>query len=90
VHGDVDEGIVFCWTGTGASITANKVAGVRAALCCDAEKARGARKWNHANVLAISLRTTLEAIAKVNWTHGSRRHIRMMSGIISRSAGSMN
>jgi ribose 5-phosphate isomerase B len=55
---------VFCWTGTGASIAANKVAGVRAALCHDAETARGAKKWNHANVLAISLRTTSEAIAK--------------------------
>jgi ribose 5-phosphate isomerase B len=63
-RGDVDEGIVFCWTGTGASIAANKVAGVRAALCHDAETARGARTWNHANVLAISLRTTSEAIAK--------------------------
>jgi ribose 5-phosphate isomerase B len=63
-HGDADEGIVFCWTGTGASIAANKIAGARAALCHDAETARGARKWNHANVLAISLRTTSEAIAK--------------------------
>ncbi|KAE9376535.1 sugar-phosphate isomerase, RpiB/LacA/LacB family [Stipitochalara longipes BDJ] len=63
-RGDADEGIVFCWTGTGASIAANKVAGIRAALCHDAETARGARKWNHANVLALSLRTTSEAIAK--------------------------
>ncbi len=63
-RGDADEAIVFCWTGTGASIAANKVAGVRAALCHDAETARGARKWNHANVLAISLRATSEAIAK--------------------------
>jgi ribose 5-phosphate isomerase B len=63
-QGDADEGIVFCWTGTGGSIAANKVAGVRAALCQDAETARGARKWNHANVLAISLRSTSEAIAK--------------------------
>jgi hypothetical protein len=55
---------VFCWTGTGASIAANKVAGIRAALCSDAETARGAKKWNHANVLAISLRSTSEAIAK--------------------------
>lgn len=59
-----DEGIVFCWTGTGASIAANKVPGVRAALCFDAETARGARVWNHANVLALSLRATTEAIAK--------------------------
>jgi ribose 5-phosphate isomerase B len=63
-RGEADEGIVFCWTGTGASIAANKVAGIRAALCHDAETARGAKKWNHANVLAISLRSTSEAIAK--------------------------
>ena len=62
--GDVNEAVVFCWTGTGASIAANKVAGVRAALCGDAETARGARKWNHANVLALSLRATSEAVAK--------------------------
>ena len=59
-----DEGIVFCWTGTGASIAANKVPGIRAALCADAETARGARVWNHANVLALSLRSTTDAIAK--------------------------
>src|SRR5947209_6451892 len=59
-----DEGIVFCWTGTGASIAANKVPGIRAALCHDAQTASGARTWNHANVLALSLRTTTEAIAK--------------------------
>ena len=62
--GDADEGIVCCWTGTGASIAANKVPGVRAALCQDAETARGARIWNHANVLALSLRATSEAVAK--------------------------
>jgi len=56
--GRCQEGIVCCWTGTGASIAANKVRGVRAALCGDAETARGARKWNHANVLALSLRLT--------------------------------
>jgi ribose 5-phosphate isomerase B len=60
----VEQGIVCCWTGTGASIAANKVPGVRAALCHDAETARGARTWNHANVLAISLRSTSEPIAK--------------------------
>ena len=59
-----DEGIVFCWTGTGASIAANKVPGIRAALCHDAKTARGARTWNHANVLALSLRATSEAMAK--------------------------
>ena len=60
--GDADQAIVCCWTGTGASIAANKVQGVRAALCGDAETARGARKWNDANVLALSLRTTSEAL----------------------------
>ena len=50
-----------CWTGTGASIAANKVAGIRAALCGDAPTADGARKWNDANVLALSLRTTSQA-----------------------------
>lgn len=59
-----DEGIVCCWTGTGASIAANKVNGIRAALCQDAETARGARTWNHANVLALSLRATTEGIGK--------------------------
>lgn len=62
--GEADEGVVMCWTGTGCSIVANKVPGVRAALCGDAETARGARIWNHANVLALSLRATPEAIAR--------------------------
>ena len=56
--GDADQAVVCCWTGTGASIAANKVPGVRAALCGDAETARGARRWNDANVLALSLRAT--------------------------------
>jgi ribose 5-phosphate isomerase B len=60
--GAADQGIVCCWTGTGASIAANKVPGVRAALCADAETARGARRWNDANVLALSLRTTSAAL----------------------------
>lgn len=63
-RGEVEEGVVCCWTGTGASIAANKVPGVRAALCHDAETARGARIWNHANVLALSLRATAIPIAK--------------------------
>lgn len=58
------EAIVMCWTGTGCSIVANKVPGIRAALCHDAASARGARTWNHANVLALSLRTTSEAVLK--------------------------
>src|ERR671933_388020 len=61
-EGRADQAVVCCWTGTGASIAANKVGGVRAALCGDAETARGARRWNDANVLALSLRTTSEAL----------------------------
>ena len=60
-EGRAEQGIVCCWTGTGASIAANKVPGVRAALCGDAATAEGARRWNDANVLALSLRTTSEA-----------------------------
>ncbi len=54
----------MCWTGTGVSIAANKVPGARAALCGDAETARGARRWNHANVLALSMRATAEPVAR--------------------------
>lgn len=61
--GAADEGIVLCWTGTGVSMAANKVTGIRAALCADAETARGARLWNRANVLALSLRLTTPALA---------------------------
>ncbi|HWE32242.1 MAG TPA: RpiB/LacA/LacB family sugar-phosphate isomerase [Solirubrobacteraceae bacterium] len=56
-----DQAVIACWTGTGASIAANKVAGVRAALCVDAQTADGARQWNDANVLALSLRLTSHA-----------------------------
>jgi ribose 5-phosphate isomerase B len=63
-QGQADEGIVMCWTGTGCTIAANKVPGIRAALCQDAETAKGARIWNHANVLGLSLRATPEAVAK--------------------------
>jgi ribose 5-phosphate isomerase B len=59
-----EQAVVCCWTGTGASIAANKVRGIRAALCADAETAAGARKWNDANVLALSLRATSEAEMK--------------------------
>jgi len=61
--GGADQGLLFCWTGTGVAIAANKVPGVRAALCWDAETARGARRWNDANVLCLSLRFTSEVIA---------------------------
>jgi len=62
--GRADQGVVFCWTGTGVALAANKVHGVRAALCTDAEQAKGARRWNDANVLALSLRLTSEPLAK--------------------------
>jgi ribose 5-phosphate isomerase B len=62
--GEFDQAVLFCWTGTGISLAANKVKGIRAALCHDAETARGARQWNDANVLAMSLRATSEQIAK--------------------------
>jgi ribose 5-phosphate isomerase B len=57
-EGRAEQAVVCCWTGTGASIAANKVPGIRAALCADAQTAGGARKWNDANVLALSLRST--------------------------------
>jgi ribose 5-phosphate isomerase B len=59
--GRADQAVVACWTGTGASIAANKVPGIRAALCGDAQTAEGARRWNDANVLALSLRLTSRA-----------------------------
>ena len=62
--GAADEAVVLCWTGTGCTLAANKVPGIRAALCHDAETAKGARVWNHANVLALSLRATPEPVAK--------------------------
>ena len=62
--GDAERGVVCCWTGTGVSIAANKVDGVRAALCTDAETARGARRWNDANVLALGLRLTSAELAR--------------------------
>ncbi len=60
-EGRAEQAVVACWTGTGASIAANKVPGIRAALCGDAPTAAGARKWNDANVLALSLRLTSAA-----------------------------
>ncbi len=59
--GRAEQAVVACWTGTGASIAANKVPGIRAALCGDARTAEGARRWNDANVLALSLRLTSPA-----------------------------
>ncbi|HLB63467.1 MAG TPA: RpiB/LacA/LacB family sugar-phosphate isomerase [Anaerolineales bacterium] len=63
-EGRAEEGVLFCWTGTGVSLAANKVPGIRAALCDDAETARGARLWDNANILCLSLRRASEAVAK--------------------------
>lgn len=62
--GDCDEGVFFCWTGTGISIAANKVRGVRAALCCDPGTAAAARVWNHANVICLSNRLLSDDLCK--------------------------
>jgi len=59
-----EQGVLFCWTGTGVSIAANKVPGIRAALCADAETARGARRWNDANILCLSLRLISPVVAQ--------------------------
>lgn len=64
VDGRAEFGVVCCWTGTGVAMAANKVAGARAALCTDAETARGARRWNDANVLALGLRLTSAQVAR--------------------------
>ena len=61
---ECDQGILFCSTGTGVSIAANKVPGIRAALCTDSKTAAGARMWNDANILALSLRLVSPDVAK--------------------------
>lgn len=62
--GEFDMGVFFCWSGTGTSMAANKVKGIRAALCWDEETAELARKWNDANILCMSLRYVSETVAK--------------------------
>jgi ribose 5-phosphate isomerase B len=61
--GEQDQGVVLCFTGTGVAMAANKVPGVRAALCVDAVTAAGARRYNDANVLALSLRLLTDTLA---------------------------
>lgn len=63
-RGECDEAVLMCWTGTGVSIAANKLPGIRAALCTDPGTAAGARVWNHANVLCLSNRTLSPDMAK--------------------------
>jgi ribose 5-phosphate isomerase B len=62
--GSCQTGVLFCWTGTGASIAANKVSGARAALCTDAATAAGARQWNDANIVVMGLRLTSTDLAR--------------------------
>ncbi len=64
VEGRAERAVLFCYTGTGASMAVNKVPGVRGALCVDAETARGARRWNDANVLVLSYRLTTETLVR--------------------------
>ncbi|MGX1128497.1 RpiB/LacA/LacB family sugar-phosphate isomerase [Streptomyces glaucescens] len=88
--GAADQAVVCCWTGTGASIAANKVPGVRAALCTDAYTADGARRWNDANVLALSLRLTSEPLLKEileAWFTGTPSEDPEDRGNVSRIAG---
>jgi ribose 5-phosphate isomerase B len=63
VEGRAEFGVVMCWTGTGTAIAANKVPGVRAALAWEPWIARGARLWNDANVLALSLKRLAPDVA---------------------------
>ena len=62
--GEYRQAVLCCWTGTGISLAANKVKGIRAALCGDAQTAAGARKWNDANILCMSLRATSDEVAR--------------------------
>jgi ribose 5-phosphate isomerase B len=64
VEGHAEKAVLFCYTGTGASMAVNKIAGVRGALCVDAETARGARRWNDANVLVLSYRLATETLVR--------------------------
>lgn len=64
VNGDAERGVVLCGTGIGISIAANKVHGIRCALCTDVDMAKLSRQHNNANVLAMGGRTTEPALAK--------------------------
>ena len=94
-RGECDEGVFFCWTGTGISMAANKVPGIRAALCTDAETARGARVWNHANVLALSnrlcspdlVKEILAAWLETRWDERGDQAERTIAEIEKRNAG---
>lgn len=61
---EADEAVVLCWSGTGVTMAANKLPGIRAALCGDAQTATAARVWNHANVLCLAHRTLSPDLAR--------------------------
>jgi ribose 5-phosphate isomerase B len=63
-RGAADQGLLFCWTGTGTAMAANKVPGARAALAWEPWIAEGARRWNDANVLVMSLKRTTPETAR--------------------------
>ena len=71
--GACDEGVFFCWTGTGISMAANKVPGVRAALCTDPGTAAGARVWNHATCSACRTGFCRRTWRRRSWARGSTR-----------------
>ncbi len=62
--GTADQGVLFCWTGTGTAMAANKVPGVRAALAWEPWIAEGARRWNDANVLVMSFKRLTPELAR--------------------------
>ncbi len=86
--GECDRGIIICGTGIGISITANKVKGIRAALCSDCFSAQATREHNDANILAMGARVLGEGLAlKIVDTFldtpfsGDPRHVRRISMI---------
>mgnify|MGYP003159786647 FL=1 len=81
--GQCDKGIIICGTGIGISITANKVKGIRAALCHDVFSAKATREHNDANILAMGARVALEIVKAFLETEfsGDERHIRRIAMI---------
>ena len=64
-NGDFECGILICDTGIGMSIAANKVKGIRAALCCDVFSARRARQHNDANILCLRAEQEQDAVREI-------------------------
>ncbi|MEA3253445.1 MAG: ribose 5-phosphate isomerase B [Chloroflexota bacterium] len=85
--GKYEQGLLICSTGIGMSIAANKIKGIRAALCCDAQSAQRARQHNDANVLClrgedIELEAALEIVkAYLSSTFEGGRHARRLKRV---------